>query len=389
MTQLRHEIYKDVDKNTRILMVDDSVFDRIVLARSLANQGFEEVLQADDGESGWALALERKPDIVILDMLMPGMDGREFCRRARAHPELKDTPIFALTGQTAGKEKEEIFACGASDYLAKPVDMSELMARMSVHIVKARLMNDMIAYRTRLAHELEMAAHTQRALLPSDDVLYDLRRDAGLHIMRQECFSSELGGDVWGVLNENNETAIYSADFTGHGVNAALNVFRFHAMVRAKGRDNRNAADYVAELNEKMYDLLPTGQFSTLFYGIIKNDCNELQYVTAGCPDGLVIRENGAVERLCGDGYLLGACTLATYPLKRTDFFPGDCLVLFSDALIERPDLEGNILSEDDVAAYFTENPEEGFHALQDDICGKYSPEWDDDLTLVACVRES
>jgi len=376
------------EAKTKILLVDDSKFDRVVLMRALQNCGFSHIEQAENGEEALRAAQASPPDIIILDMVMPVMDGREFCRRAKQISALKDIPVLALTGQTSGKDKEEIFACGASDYLPKPVDLPEMLARMSVHLEKNRLMKELSAFHARLEQELKTAAATQRSLLPSDSALQDLRRATGLRFFRQECFSSELAGDIWGVLPIKNGVSIYAADFTGHGVNAALNVFRFHTMLRALTRDPAFVSPYMTELNEKLCALLPTGQFATCFYGAIDLAANELRYAAAGCPDALLIRKNGEAERLSGQGFLLGAGLRSDFPMRSRAFLPGDTLVLFSDALIERPDRAGNILTEEDVAGYFSGGAEQGFESLRNHIFNAYSENWDDDLTLVACYRE-
>jgi two-component system cell cycle response regulator DivK len=113
----------------RILLVEDNEMNRDMLSRRLARQGYEVVL-APDGEAGVALAAAVRPDLILMDMSLPGIDGREATRRIREEPALRHTPIIALTAHAMTGDREAATAAGCDDYDTKPVELPRLLAKM-------------------------------------------------------------------------------------------------------------------------------------------------------------------------------------------------------------------------------------------------------------------
>jgi two-component system cell cycle response regulator DivK len=113
----------------RILLVEDNEMNRDMLSRRLARQGYEVVL-APDGEAGVAFAAAVRPDLILMDMSLPGIDGREATRRIREEPALRHTPIIALTAHAMTGDREAATAAGCDDYDTKPVELPRLLAKM-------------------------------------------------------------------------------------------------------------------------------------------------------------------------------------------------------------------------------------------------------------------
>jgi two-component system response regulator MprA len=112
--------------NERILIIEDNESIVKVLKRSLAYEGYK-VDAALDGETGLALAREHYPDLVVLDLMLPGMDGLEVCQRLRSAGSV---PILMLTAKDASQDRVQGLDAGADDYVVKPFDLDELMARV-------------------------------------------------------------------------------------------------------------------------------------------------------------------------------------------------------------------------------------------------------------------
>src|SRR5580700_3208526 len=112
----------------KILIVDDESAARTALETLLRREGFE-VRDASDGPSALAQCAKFSPDLILLDILMPGMNGFEVCRRIKATPETRLTPVVLITGLTATEDRIEGINAGADDFLSKPIDMNELLAR--------------------------------------------------------------------------------------------------------------------------------------------------------------------------------------------------------------------------------------------------------------------
>jgi len=111
----------------KILIVDDELSARTGLAKLLGREGFE-VSQAGDGQSALAACASFRPDLILLDIVMPGMDGFEVCRRVKAAPETRLTPVVLITGLSATEDRIRGINAGADDLLSKPIDFNELLA---------------------------------------------------------------------------------------------------------------------------------------------------------------------------------------------------------------------------------------------------------------------
>ena len=113
----------------KILIVEDNEENRDSLSRRLQRRGFE-VVTADDGKAGLAMAQSEKPDLILMDMNMPELDGWEATRQIKAIEGLGDVPVLALTAHALAGDKERALQAGCTDYHTKPVDFSKLLAQI-------------------------------------------------------------------------------------------------------------------------------------------------------------------------------------------------------------------------------------------------------------------
>ena len=117
----------------RILIIEDETPMRTALADLLAGEGYR-ALTAVDGESGLQRALAEKPDLVLLDITMPGMDGYEVCARMKANEKLKDIPVIFISALHETLDKVKGFSVGGLDYVTKPFQFEEVHARVETHL---------------------------------------------------------------------------------------------------------------------------------------------------------------------------------------------------------------------------------------------------------------
>ncbi len=113
----------------KILLVDDEEMNRDMLSRRLARQGFE-VVQAVDGADAIAKAAAERPDLILMDMKMPVLDGYEATRRIKADPSTVAIPIIGLTAQAMAGDREQVLAVGCQDYDTKPVELPRLLGKI-------------------------------------------------------------------------------------------------------------------------------------------------------------------------------------------------------------------------------------------------------------------
>ncbi len=117
----------------KILLVDDSGT-TLMMEKMILNKGPYDLLTAKDGEEGVAMALKENPDLILLDIVMPKMDGFEACRRLRAEDATKETPIIMVTTRGEVENVEHGYELGCTDYVTKPINSLELMTKVKNYL---------------------------------------------------------------------------------------------------------------------------------------------------------------------------------------------------------------------------------------------------------------
>ena len=379
-------------KSARILIIDDSAAIRVVIVGLLRNYGYVNLVEAADGAEGLEVVNNWHPDIVITDLLMPNMDGFEFCHRMRSSKATSDIPILIQTCMGKSEERTAVFSAGACDMIAKPIDPQELLARLRLHLERRRLIGRLSEFQRRMGQELDLARAMQESLLPDEAHLRQLESRYPVSLASYYEASIGLGGDIWGLVPiDDHRLKVFSTDFAGHGVGAALNTFRLHSFMVSGSEQADTAAAWLDQLNQYLCGVLPIGQFATMFCGIIDFAAGELQYASASAPAQL-IRNGDPGDRFYpvdGTGFPLGLNRQATYENHTCAFGPGSTLFLYSDALIETPDPPDAVFTAESLCAFLDcEDRDLSPQMLQNavlrqlDSCAQAKPE--DDLTIVA-----
>ncbi len=336
--------------NRQILVVDDVKLLRDLITSILRKAGFANIEQAENGQEAMYKVASNPPDLMILDLLMPIMDGMEVCRLVRQIEDTAAIPIIVQTAMNDNEERLKAFAAGASDLVAKPVNALELVIRTKLHLKNLILTEKREKYRVRVADELSTAKDVQQNILPPQKYLDDIRSQTGLHISSMCQPSSELGGDFWGVhLLKNGSIGFYVTDFSGHGVVAALNTIRLHTLLFNVGEAWQEPSVLLANINQSLCDMLPTGQYATMLIGLICPEKKMLNFAGAAAPPPIYGEwsKPEELQYLDTTGLPLGISKLATYELKTIPFTPEHFLFSFSDALIETKLKDGTELEGD------------------------------------------
>ena len=121
-----------------ILIIDDTAVNLTVMTTYLNTIGFE-VLVANDGKVGLKLAIQIQPSLILLDVMMPGLDGFETCKRLKANPKTKDIPVIFMTALSNPEDKINGFEVGGIDYVTKPLQYKEVVARITTHLRLSQL----------------------------------------------------------------------------------------------------------------------------------------------------------------------------------------------------------------------------------------------------------
>ncbi|GAA4251027.1 PP2C family protein-serine/threonine phosphatase [Azospirillum formosense] len=332
----------------RVLIADDSAFNRRTLTRFLHWAGITQVAFASSAEEVMERLESFAPDLLLLDAAMPRMDGIGVCRSLRGDPRWRDLPILMQSALHSDQMRTVCFSAGATDLITKPINPGECIARVRYHLERRSMVQELRAFHERVERDLRQARAMQLALVPEPVELAALAERNGLAVDSVFRASDEIGGDFWTAFAfDGRRVGVFAADLSGHGIAAAINAFRLHTLLtRTPPEELRDPARLLRQLNGRLCEILPLGQFATAFYGVIDRTDDTLLYAAAASPSPL-LATNFGLQPLDASGPLLGAFPDSAYTNRRVPLRRGDSLFLYSDGLSEARDAEGAMLGED------------------------------------------
>lgn len=380
-------------RDCRILVADDARTSRDLIAAFLRGAGYHEIAFAENGHEVLQLLEQQRPDLLILDLLMPEMDGFAVCRAIRNERAWADLPILVQTGMDGAENRVEAFAAGATDLVLKPLNRKELLARVAIHLENRLMFKQLQDYHERVSRELAVARAMQQALLPSSETIRRIRETHDIDLAVFVEPSSDLGGDLCGCMRlSEHQVSIYALDFAGHGVSAAINVFRLHALMSELQSITGNPSVFMTAINASLSELLPAGQYATMFYGVIDIRAQTFTYAASGML-GLMLRRTGEDEftPLDGSGVPIGVLRGVGYANQTIAFPPGSVLLHCSDALIEARQADGTLVGEQGYATMASAlgqglSAQQQLDALLEGLRQRTSFPLDDDLTIL-CMK--
>ena len=335
-----------------VLVVDDEPTQRIALAARLTRLGYR-VIQAEDGRAGLEALRRERPDLTILDWMMPEMDGPAFCERVRQDPELLTSQILMMTSNDQPEQIAEGLARGADDFLSKAASKYEITARVQAGLRAATLIRrledvteEIRKKQEALERELQSAARYVETLLPAPGTVVP-----GVQMVRLYRPSLALGGDLFNIVPWSDDLlGLYLLDASGHGVSPALRSASFHTFLRRESLFRHiGSSDPGAILTEanKQFPLTENGHYFTIVYATLDVRCGRLSYATAGHNGALVHRRSGDICWLAKPNLPLGFDPSTAYLTDELPVEPGDRLYLLSDGLYEVPDSNGELWGQD------------------------------------------
>jgi sigma-B regulation protein RsbU (phosphoserine phosphatase) len=389
------------DSETRpvILAVDDTPENLDVVKGILAGNYVVKV--AINGQMALKIAEKKPPDLVLLDVMMPGMDGYEVCRRLKENPKTKDVPVIFLTAMDQTKDEAQGFELGAADYINKPVNPPLLEARVRTHLALKESMDELQkAYRIikgqkdRMEEELNIGRDIQMSMLPVEFPAFPEREDFGIHALLKP--AREVGGDFYDFFFINqDELCMVVGDVSGKGVPAALFMAVTKTMIKSRAMDDPSPASIITRVNDEMSRDNPSSMFVTLFIAICNLSSGEVRFTNAGHNPPYVRRLSAGLDTLDErHGPIIGAMDGLAYKEGLCRLGKGDQLLVFTDGITEAMNLRGDLYSESRLESFLSDHPHpsveetiagtleavEGFAAGADQA---------DDITLLAfCLNE-
>ncbi|TAN80461.1 MAG: response regulator [Magnetospirillum sp.] len=336
-------------------------------------------------------------DVVLLDLSLPDSSG--ITTVSRMQEVASKTPIVIMTGMDDPRFASCALEAGAQDYLIKSDDPEKTVGRairyaitrMASQIERQELIERIAEQQRHLVEEVAAARAMQFDLLPRPERVDPRLAELGLEVESFFEPSSGIGGDLWGCLDcGGDRMSFYCFDFTGHGIGAALNVFRLHALISDHWDPRRAPADMLRILGSALRGLLGRGQFATMFLCTVDCRRGEMEWASAGAPAPLLLSD-GEFHFLDTRGVPLGLSKTPEYSEHREPFPPGTSLLMYSDAITDAPRLDDELFGEAGLTDLVRDLLAEGDGVRVDRLIeGLYSRvhlPLEDDLTAVCISR--
>jgi len=361
----------------KILIVDDTAMNVELLDYILRAEGFQTCF-AYSGSAAVGTSRAEQPDLILLDVMMPGENGFETCARLKSDPLTADIPVIFVSALDDVKSKVTGLRSGAVDYVSKPIDGDEVLARIRVHL---RIRENSRAMAREQQIRIEEFRNAQRAILirPSDCPA------ASFAVYYKSL--EEAGGDFYDVLTlDNGVFGYFVADVSGHGVSAAFLTSAIKALLRQYTGPLFSPEDTLRGVDAVMRQMLGEEQYLTACYARLNRQSGKLSVVSAGHPPVVVVSAAGEAYTLDMDSEPLGLFSTVVLQRRDTMVSPGDRFFLYTDGFIEfSPGGNRHDGLERLVEACINhrhETPDEAVQRIASDIqCGK---EAGDDLLLLA-----
>jgi serine phosphatase RsbU (regulator of sigma subunit) len=320
----------EADQRKTVLLVDDAPANIQIVTAILKD--IYKIRVATNGAKALALAkIAPLPDLVLLDVMMPEMDGYEVCRRLKADPETQDIPVIFLTGQTETEDETRGFDVGAVDYIHKPFSPAVVKARVQTHLALRGMREQLAQQLLTIQKELETAREIQMSILP-----FSVPQLAGLDIAARYIPMTAVAGDFYDfIVVDENHLGILVADVSGHGMPAALIASMLKIALAAETAHAADPAQVLLGLNQTLCGKFQH-HFVTAAYLFVDLLKGTLTYAGAGHPPLMLWgQSSGGVRDVEENGLFLGKFPFATYTSRELPLNAGDWCLLYTDGIPE------------------------------------------------------
>jgi sigma-B regulation protein RsbU (phosphoserine phosphatase) len=327
----------------RVLIVDDVKANVDMLVEAL--RGDYKLSVALGGEAALRAVEKSPPDLLLLDIVMPDLDGYEVCRRLRADPATRDLPVMFLSSLEDVKDKAKGFELGANDYLTKPFEILEVKARVN-SLLKAKSYAD--AVKAAQERDLTIAREIQLGLLPSDFAARSAGTAWDVHAAIEP--ARQVGGDLFEVLRVSDDRMVLAVgDVCGKGITAALFMAVAVTLLRTLARQCETPDEILRRLNDELEAQNPRAMFVTMACLDVRG--GRVTCANAGHDTSLLVGSGALRAVFPSTGTVLGLFPDQHYASESVELAPGDTLILSTDGVSE---------AANPAAAHFGE---EGLHA--------------------------
>lgn len=332
-----------------VLAADDEPLNRYLLEDIIEER--YELKVVDSGQACLDAVNERTPDLILLDINMPGMSGFDVCKALKADPETSSVPIIFLTAMLGVNDERTGLEIGAVDYITKPFTESILLARMKTHLT--------LSHTRKLLEQSHNLLRQERDYI--EQIILSMRKDRRFDRNNLSLLVSPVeksnGDIVLSASNEANHQHIIIGDFTGHGLTAAIAGPLVSSLFYSQVKQCQGACDILRLINDELYCKLPTQNFLAATYFDWDRDKHEVTVWNFGMPSTVIIDSRGNLTKIPSMTLALGVieCDEHDFEPVTIPFQEGDSLYAYTDGIEEVKSDAGELFGSERVHMTFEE----------------------------------
>jgi len=352
MTQNQVDAQKNTSQGSTkgdILVVDDTPANLRLLSKMLNEQGYR-VRPVPDGRLALAAAQAKPPDLILLDIRMPDLNGYQVCERLKAESRTKDIPIIFISALDAVQDKVKAFTVGGVDYITKPFHIEEVLARVETHLALRKLQEQLELANQKMAQELALAGEVQEGFFPQE-----LPNIAGWQLSMKMKSARETSGDFFDVIPlPRGYYGILMADVVDKGVAAALFMALSWSLIRTYAGDFPSHPEMVlTSVNQRILEDTTAQQFVTIFYAVLDPKSGRFVFANAGHSPPIVFNSQSGeiLQRLEHTGKPLGLFEDEVWDQGEIKLSPGDVVVVYTDGVSEAQNEQQEFFDESGLVA--------------------------------------
>jgi sigma-B regulation protein RsbU (phosphoserine phosphatase) len=379
----------------KILIVDDERFN-LNLLTDLLKPDYK-IMVAKNGEQALKAARAAPPpDLILLDIMMPEMDGYEVCRRLKVDETTRDIPVIFITAMGETSDETKGLELGAVDYITKPISPPIVQARVKTQLtLKHNLEELQRAYKIiesqkeRMEKELNVGREIQMNMIPLVFPPFPDHKEFSIYATLHP--AREVGGDFYDFFFvDENRLCFCIGDVSGKGVPAALFMAVTKTLIKSRATDDLSTASILTHVNDELCRDNKAFMFVTIFIGILDIRTGNLIYTNAGHNPPYIKQKAGSIMRLDQrHGPVVGAMPDLVYKEEKTRLSKDDMLFMYTDGITEAKDPMKKLFSEKKLAELLTSGDyESAEEAVQETISEvkKFEGAADqaDDITVLA-----
>lgn len=309
-----------------ILAVDDNPTNLKLIEIALSKEGYR-ILTAENGAKARDIVIKDPPDLILLDIKMPGEDGFDVIKFIKNNSSTTSIPVIFLTGVSEIDAKLTGFELGAVDYIIKPFHPLEVLARVRLHLKLSIATNSLISSQ---AEKLRQITEAQTSLLTTPDM--EPEACFGVFYMALQ----EAGGDFYDVLPISKDIyGYFVADFSGHDISTSYLTSSIKALLKQNCTPVYRPIESIKMMNDVLVEILPDGKYLTACYARLNRKTKQMTIVNAGHPPVVYVPVDGKPKLIEMEGDILGIFNDVFFGQQTIKVSSGDRFYLYSDGIIE------------------------------------------------------